>query len=113
MTPRVKEILRNYDGSSLGVLLNLARLLMNGILGGTGRLVIFPVDQGYEHGPTRSFGGDLLGCNSHFHLSIETGCNAYSAPLGFLEAGTAAFVGQIPLLKKKFYRVWQLGYCHE
>lgn len=102
MTPRVKEILKNYDGSSPGVLTNLARLLMNGTLGGTGRLVILPVDQGFEHGPARSFAVNSPGYDPHFHfqLGIEAGCNAYAAPLGFLEAGAAEFAGQIPLILK-------------
>ncbi len=102
MTPRVKEILKNYNGSSPGVLMNLARLLMNGTLGGTGRLVILPVDQGFEHGPARSFAVNSPGYDPHFHfqLGIEAGCNAYAAPLGFLEAGAAEFAGQIPLILK-------------
>lgn len=102
MTPRVKEILRNYDGNPPGVLMNLARLLMNGRLGGTGRLVILPVDQGFEHGPARSFAPNSSGYNPlyHFQLGIEAGCNAYAAPLGFLEAGAAEFAGQIPLILK-------------
>ncbi len=102
MTPRVKEILKNYNGSSPGVLTNLARLLMSGTLGGTGRLVILPVDQGFEHGPARSFALNSPGYDPHFHfqLGIEAGCNAYAAPLGFLEAGAAEFAGQIPLILK-------------
>jgi class I fructose-bisphosphate aldolase len=102
MTPRVKEILRNYEGNPPGVLMNLARLLMNGRLGGTGRLVILPVDQGFEHGPARSFAPNPPGYNPqyHFQLGIEAGCNAYAAPLGFLEAGAAEFAGQIPLILK-------------
>jgi class I fructose-bisphosphate aldolase len=102
MTPRVKEILRNYEGNPPGVLMNLARLLMNGRLGGTGRLVILPVDQGFEHGPARSFAPNSSGYNPlyHFQLGIEAGCNAYAAPLGFLEAGAAEFAGQIPLILK-------------
>ncbi len=102
MTPRVKEILQNYNGSSPGVLMNLSRLLMSGTLGGTGRLVILPVDQGFEHGPARSFAVNSPGYDPHFHfqLGIEAGCNAYAAPLGFLEAGAAEFAGQIPLILK-------------
>ncbi len=102
MTPRVREILRNYEGNSPGVLMNLARLLMNGTLGGTGRLVILPVDQGFEHGPARSFAPNPAGYDpfSHFQLGIESGCNAYAAPLGFLEAGAAEYAGQIPLILK-------------
>ena len=102
MTPRVKEILRYYEGASPGILSNLARLLMNGRLGGSGRLVILPVDQGFEHGPARSFAPNPPGYNPHYHfeLGIEAGCNAYAAPLGFLEAGAAEFAGQIPLILK-------------
>ncbi len=102
MTPRVQEILRNYDGNPPGVLTNLARLLMHGTLRGTGRLVILPVDQGFEHGPARSFAANPLGYDPryHFQLGIEAGCNAYAAPLGFLEAGAAEFAGQIPLILK-------------
>lgn len=102
MTPRVKEILRKYEGNSPGVLANLARLLMSGRLGGSGRLVILPVDQGFEHGPARSFAPNPPGYDPqyHFQLGIEAGCNAYAAPLGFLEAGAAEFAGQIPLILK-------------
>ncbi len=36
----------------------------------------------------------------HFQQAIEAGCNAYAAPLGFLEAGVAEYAGQIPLILK-------------
>jgi len=102
ITPRVKEILKNYEGNSPGILSNLACLLMSGRLAGTGRLVILPVDQGFEHGPARSFAPNPLGYDPHYHfqLGIDAGCNAYAAPLGFLEAGAAEFAGQIPLILK-------------
>ena len=102
ITPRVKEILKNYAGSSPGILSNLACLLMSGRLAGTGRLVILPVDHGFEHGPARSFAPNPLGYDPHYHfqLGIDAGCNAYAAPLGFLEAGAAEFAGQIPLILK-------------
>ncbi len=102
MTPRVQEIVGNYAGNPPGVLANLVRLLMSGTLGGTGRLVILPVDQGFEHGPARSFAPNPPGYDPRFHfqLGIEAGCNAYAAPLGFLEAGAAEFAGQIPLILK-------------
>ena len=102
MTKRVQEILSYYSGDAPGIRANLARLLMSGRLGGTGRLVILPVDQGFEHGPARSFAPNPSGYNPHYHfeLGIEAGCNAYAAPLGFLEAGAAEFAGQIPLILK-------------
>jgi len=102
MTERVREILSWYAGSNPGTLTNLARMLNHGVLGGTGKMVILPVDQGFEHGPARSFAPNPAGYDPHYHfkLAIETGCNAYAAPLGFLEAGAADFAGEIPLILK-------------
>ena len=102
MSKRVKEILSWYGSDSAGTLANLARLLNHGRLGGTGKLVILPVDQGFEHGPARSFAKNPAGYDPryHFELAIEAGCNAYAAPLGFLEAGAAEFAGDIPLILK-------------
>jgi class I fructose-bisphosphate aldolase len=102
MTNRVKEILSWYASDNPGTKTNLARLLMHGRLGGTGKLVILPVDQGFEHGPARSFAPNPDGYDPdyHFQLAIDAGCNAYAAPLGFLEAGAAKFAGQIPLILK-------------
>jgi class I fructose-bisphosphate aldolase len=101
-TKRVKEILSWYSSDNPGTLANLARLLGHGRLGGTGKLVILPVDQGFEHGPARSFAPNPSGYDPryHFELAIEAGCNAYAAPLGFLEAGAAEFAGDIPLILK-------------
>jgi class I fructose-bisphosphate aldolase len=99
---RVKEILSWYASDNPGTLANLARLLNHGRLGGSGKLVILPVDQGFEHGPARSFAQNPSGYDPryHFELAIEAGCNAYAAPLGFLEAGAAEFAGDIPLILK-------------
>jgi class I fructose-bisphosphate aldolase len=102
MTPRVAEILSWYGADNPGALTNLARLLNHGRLGGTGKLVILPVDQGFEHGPARSFAPNPPAYNPHYHfqLAIDAGCNAYAAPLGFLEAGAREFAGEIPLILK-------------
>lgn len=102
MTGRVKEILSWYGSDSPGTLTNLVRLMNHGRLAGTGRFVILPVDQGFEHGPVRSFGPNPPAYDPryHFELAIESGCNAYAAPLGFLEAGAREFAGQIPLILK-------------
>jgi class I fructose-bisphosphate aldolase len=102
MTERVKEILSWYGSDNPGTLTNLARLLNHGRLAGTGRLVILPVDQGFEHGPARSFGPNPPAYDPryHFELAIEAGCNAYAAPLGFLEAGAREYAGEIPLILK-------------
>ncbi len=99
---RVTEILDWYRGNNPGVLTNLARILNHGRLAGTGRMVILPVDQGFEHGPARSFAPNPPAYDPryHFRLAIRAGCNAYAAPLGFLEAGAAEFAGQIPLILK-------------
>ncbi len=118
VSSQVKKIIGFYESENLGVINNLTRLLNHGYLGGTGKLVILPVDQGFEHGPIPSFG-----CNTniradseerfqsdsadtpydphyHFKLAIASGCNAYAAPLGFLQAGGRTFAGEIPLILK-------------
>lgn len=102
MTARVREILDFYRSENAGVLTNLARMLNHGRLAGTGKFVILPVDQGFEHGPARSFAPNPPAYDPryHFSLAIEAGCNAYAAPLGFLEAGAAEFAGEIPLILK-------------
>jgi class I fructose-bisphosphate aldolase len=99
---RVREILGWYRSENPGTLANIARLLTHGVLGGTGRLVILPVDQGFEHGPARSFAPNPPAYDPryHFALAIEAGCNAFAAPLGFIEAGAAEFAGEIPLILK-------------
>src|SRR5438874_9131108 len=101
-TSRVREILSWYPSDSPGTLANLYRLLMHGRLAGTGKLVILPVDQGFEHGPARSFAPNPPGYDPHYHFdrAPAAGCNAYAAPLGFLEAGAAEFAGEIPLILK-------------
>ena len=102
MNNRVREILDFYRSENPGVLTNLARMLNHGRLGGTGRMVILPVDQGFEHGPARSFAPNPPAYDPryHFELAIDAGCNAYAAPLGFLEAGAAEFAGRVPLILK-------------
>src|SRR6185295_3384977 len=102
MTPRVRRILSWYGSDNPGTLSNLARLLNHGRLGGSGKFVILPVDQGFEHGPARSFAPNPPAYNPsyHFELALAAGCNAYAAPLGFIEAGAAEFAGEIPLILK-------------
>src|SRR6201998_1297686 len=102
MSKTVKEILSWYASDSPGTRTNLARLLNHGRLAGTGRLVILPVDQGFEHGPARSFAVNPPAYDPlyHFQLAIDAGCNAYAGPLGFIEAGAAEFAGEIPLILK-------------
>lgn len=102
MTNRVREILSWYGTDNAGVKTNLARILNHGTLKGTGKCLILPVDQGFEHGPARSFAVNPPGYDPryHFELAIEAGCNAYAAPLGALEAAADDFAGDIPLILK-------------
>src|SRR5262249_61971662 len=102
VTDRVKQILSWYSSENPGTLTNIARLLNHGALAGTGKLVILPVDQGFEHGPVRSFAPNppAYDPDYHFQLAIDSGCNAYAAPLGSLEMGAAKFAGQVPLILK-------------
>jgi class I fructose-bisphosphate aldolase len=102
VTQRVKKILDNYESDCPGTKANLARILMNGKLGGTGKLVILPVDQGFEHGPARSFAPNPDGYDPHYHfqLAIDAGLSAYAAPLGMIEAGADTFAGANPTILK-------------
>lgn len=102
ITRKVKAILDNYGADSPGVKANLARILMQGKLAGTGKLVILPVDQGFEHGPARSFAVNPEAYDPHYHfqLAIDAGLSAYAAPLGMIEAGADRFAGQIPTIMK-------------
>jgi class I fructose-bisphosphate aldolase len=102
MTPTVKAILDKYESDNPGVKANLARILMQGRLGGTGKLIILPVDQGFEHGPARSFAVNEPAYDPHYHfqLAVDAGLSAYAAPLGMIEAGADSFAGQIPTILK-------------
>ena len=102
VSARVKEILSWYASDNPGVKTNLARLMNTGRLAGTGKFVILPVDQGFEHGPARSFAPNPGGYDPRYHveLAIEAGCNAYAAPLGFIEHVASDYAGDIPLILK-------------
>ncbi len=102
VTRTVRRILDNYESDSPGVKANLARILMQGKLGGTGKLVILPVDQGFEHGPARSFAPNPVAYDPHYHfqLALDAGLSAYAAPLGMIEAGADTYAGQIPTILK-------------
>jgi len=102
MNDRIREMISWYSSENPGVRTNLARMLNHGRLGGTGKMVILPVDQGFEHGPARSFAPNPAAYDPryHFELAIEAGCNAFAAPLGLLEAGVSDYCGDIPLILK-------------
>src|SRR5271156_2802223 len=102
ITQTVKDILSHYESDNPGTKANLARILSHGKLGGTGKLVILPVDQGFEHGPARSFAINAEAYDPHYHfqLAIDAGLSAYAAPLGMIEAGADSFAGAIPTILK-------------
>jgi class I fructose-bisphosphate aldolase len=102
ITQRVKKILSYYESDNPGTKANLARILSHGKLGGTGRLVILPVDQGFEHGPARSFAPNPAAYDPHYHfqLAVDAGLSAYAAPLGMIEAGADSFAGAMPTILK-------------
>lgn len=98
----VQKILSNYEADCPGVKANLCRILMNGKLGGSGKMIILPVDQGFEHGAARSFAPNPAAYDPHYHyqLAIDAGLNAFASPLGMLEAGADTYAGQIPTILK-------------
>lgn len=102
VSQKVKKILAGYESDNPGTKGNLARILMEGKLGGTGKLLILPVDQGFEHGPARSFAPNPAGYDPHYHyqLAVDAGLSAFAAPLGMLEAGADSFAGAIPTILK-------------
>ena len=102
LTDRTKQILSWYASDNPGTKANLARLMNHGTLAGTGKFVILPVDQGFEHGPARSFAPNPDGYDPEYHaqLALDSGCNAYAAPLGFLEAVADKYAPQLPLILK-------------
>ena len=99
---KVSEILKHYTADCPGVVTNLSRILNHGKLAGTGKVVILPVDQGFEHGPIKSFDKNPSSYDPayHFEFAIESGVSAYAAPLGFIEAGARDYAGEIPLILK-------------
>jgi class I fructose-bisphosphate aldolase len=102
MNSRIKEILSWYKSENPGTVRNLYSMLMHGKLGGTGKLVILPVDQGFEHGPARSFAPNPDGYDPTYHvkLAIDAGLNAHAAPLGSIQIIAKEYAGQIPLILK-------------
>jgi class I fructose-bisphosphate aldolase len=102
ITSKVKKILKDYESDCPGTKANLARILMQGHLGGTGKMIILPVDQGFEHGPGRSFAINPAAYDPlyHYQMAVDAGLSAYAAPLGMLEAGADSFAGAIPTILK-------------
>ncbi|MGB0934513.1 MAG: class I fructose-bisphosphate aldolase [Alphaproteobacteria bacterium] len=102
LSRRVKNILANYESDCPGTKTNLARMLTHGKLSNTGNMIILPVDQGFEHGPGRSFSMNPEAYDPHYHfqLAVDAGLSAFAAPLGLLEAGADTFAGAIPTILK-------------
>jgi class I fructose-bisphosphate aldolase len=102
VTQKVKKILKYYESDCPGTKANLARILMQGRLGGTGKMVILPIDQGFEHGPGRSFAINPAAYDPlyHYQMAVDAGLSAFAAPLGMLEAGADTFAGAIPTILK-------------
>lgn len=102
VTQRVRKILSWYESDNPGTKTNLARILMTGKLAGTGKMVILPVDQGWEHGPARSFAPNPPAYDPHYfpQLAVDAGLNAYAAPLGQIEAAADSYAGSVPLILK-------------
>lgn len=102
ITRKVQKVLSAYDTENPGTKANLAKILMNGRIGGSGKMVILAMDQGFEHGPDRSFSHYMPAYDPHYpyKLAIDAGLSAYAAPLGWLEAGAGKFFGQVPTILK-------------
>jgi len=102
MSEAVEKILANYAHETPGVVANLRRMMNTGALAGTGKFVILPVDQGFEHGPARSFAPNPEGYDPSYHpaLATKAGCNAYAAPIGFIESVAHQYAGTLPLILK-------------
>ena len=102
LTQKVRKILSGYESDNPGTKANIARILMQGRLGGTGHLVILPVDQGFEHGPARSFAPNAPAYDPHYHwqLALDAGLSAFAAPLGMIEAGASSYAGSLPTILK-------------
>ena len=99
---RTDEILSYYTADCPGTIGKLDWMLNQGRLAGTGMMLILPVDQGFEHGPARSFAANPPAYDPEYHvkLALDAGLSAYAAPLGFIEAIARDYCGKIPLILK-------------
>lgn len=102
LSQKTNEILSHFSLENPGVRKNIATLLEHGCLKGTGKMVILAVDQGFEHGPMRSF---LMNDPAHdpayhFQMAEKGQLSGLAAPLGFLEAGLGERITDLPLILK-------------
>lgn len=102
VSERVQQILSYYPSANSGTKASLGRLLTQGHLAGTGRMVILPVDQGFEHGPHRSFAVNPPTYDPEYHprFALAAGMSGYAAPLGFIEAVAGNYAAHLPLILK-------------
>ncbi len=102
MSTRVEEILSWYPTADPRTIANLRRILLHGRTGGTGKLVVLPVDQGFEHGPGRSFAANPAGYDPRYHarLALDAGCSAHALPLGACELVAPEYAADLPLILK-------------
>jgi class I fructose-bisphosphate aldolase len=102
ITQRVKKFLTGLEGDNVGTKTNLARLLTEGRLGGSGSIIALAVDQGFSDGPALSFAQNPRSYDPHYHfqLAVDGQVSALAAPLGVLESGADTFAGTVPLILK-------------
>lgn len=102
ITKTINQILAYYEGDSQKTLDNLSKILMHGELGGSGKLLILAVDQGFEHGPDKSFSANPEAYDPHyfFQLACEGGISALAAPIGIIESGVKTFAAKVPTILK-------------
>lgn len=102
MSQRVEEILSWYPSDNRRTLAQLRRILLHGRTGGSGKLVVLPVDQGVEHGPSRSFAANPAGYDPRYHarLALDAGCSAHALPLGAARLVAPLFADDLPLILK-------------
>lgn len=100
---KIEEILSHYSAENPGIRAKIWQILNHGALSGTGHLLIYPIDQGFEHGPDCSFQMNEPAYDPHYHfdLAASSGFSAFSAPVGFLESiANSQNFGKIPLILK-------------
>jgi class I fructose-bisphosphate aldolase len=102
ITQTVKRILKNYEGETVALKTNLARILSHGRMQGTGKMLVLAVDQGFEHGPDKIFASNPKAYDPHYiyHLATKYKLSALAAPLGLLQSGSETYLAQVPLILK-------------
>ncbi|MDP2193122.1 MAG: class I fructose-bisphosphate aldolase [Alphaproteobacteria bacterium] len=102
MMQKIDNILKAYEGETIGLKANLYKILNHGALAGTGKMIILATDQGFEHGPDKMFSSNLPAYDPHYfyHLAYTYGLNGLAAPLGVIESGCETYLGKLPTILK-------------